>query len=108
MRKISPCNKSKYDEKEVTKDEFIEDLKCFTNSQRTEYGGLSCMDRISYSFRANLRVKNDLVCDCEACLMMCEPHSGAKVWQPDRTDERIDVDDPWMLHFGCDATRKFK
>ena len=40
--------------------------------------------------------------------MMCEPYPGARIVQPEGQEDRDDIDDPWMLYFGCEMTRRLE
>ena len=55
-----------------------------------------------------MREQCDLKCDCESCLMMCEPYDDARIVQPEGNGPRHDIDDPWILYFGCEMTRRLQ
>ena len=47
----------------------------------------------------------DLKCDCEMCLRFCEPPDEAKVQITGKPEDRVDLDDPWMMHMGCNVSK---
>ena len=37
--------------------------------------------------------------------MMWEPYKDARICDKDESFQRVDHDDEWMLHFGCECTK---
>ena len=52
------------------------------------------------------RKKYELMCDCEKCLMMCETHHEYRAINLMLGKPHIQMDDEWMLYFGCEGTRE--
>ena len=68
---------------------------------------LSLLSRVSYNFWERMSKISDPKCHCELCLKFCEPEADAKVQKSGKIEDRLALDDPWMLYMGCDMSQYF-
>ena len=79
----------------------------FEYKERTEVKTEHTLVRMPREFLERLVKKYELICDCGKCLwMVATPEDKNALNNRYQYQYRYDLDDPWMLKFGYQFTRK--
>ena len=73
--------------------------------KKEEDKGLPYYKRFCMLNSRTFKERQEPICDCEKCLMMCETHCEYRVTNKALGLKGIEMDDEWMLYFGCEGTR---